>query len=33
LIKIWLAEGTLVEVDRPDVHRKTRTFIEVADED
>lgn len=30
LIKVWLASGALVEVEREDEHRKKRVFIAVA---
>ncbi|MBR1153570.1 AAA family ATPase [Bradyrhizobium sp. JYMT SZCCT0428] len=33
LIKVWLASGALVEVEKQDDRRKTKIFIEVADED
>jgi hypothetical protein len=33
LIKIWLASGALVTVEKPDEARKMKTFIEVAGDD
>ncbi|MCA1410276.1 AAA family ATPase [Bradyrhizobium sp. NBAIM20] len=33
LIKIWLASGALVEVEKPDENRKMKKFIEVAGDD
>jgi hypothetical protein len=33
LIKVWLGNRSLIEVERPDEFRKPKTFVEVATED
>jgi hypothetical protein len=33
LIKMWVGSGALVEVEKQDARRKTKIFIELADED
>jgi hypothetical protein len=32
LVKIWVAFGALVVVERPDQHRKSRKYVEARDE-
>jgi hypothetical protein len=32
LVKIWVATGALVVVERPDQHRKSRKYVEARDE-